>query len=340
MRYSIYFLFLILVKISFNISAQNEITAYQKPDTIINGVKYSITWNNLNSSNVFIAAIGKINTQHFPIGNWLFYYSNGKIKESGSYGPMLDTNIFNSWDENFNNAQLRKVGLWTSYYPNGNKRSEGYFKNDYRIGHWTNWYENGKLRSEAEYDVFTVKISDTSFSSSRNINGYKEYYESGIMKYHFLYNNKGLPVEVWSAWDSTGALNSKRFFNKQNIEDSMITYYSNGNVHNICYFKKSPSKKRKYRFSPYANKKSYYSNGAFFRWQFKDDTKTSQGIEVPIAEYYNKCDSCEWYEVPCLVYDDIIWKQDKFSMWENSGGWMPTDYIGYLLYNFSQENIF
>jgi antitoxin component YwqK of YwqJK toxin-antitoxin module len=41
-----------------------------------------------------------------------------------------------------------KVGLWTFWYENGQKESEGSYKNWEKEGIWTFWYENGQKRSE------------------------------------------------------------------------------------------------------------------------------------------------------------------------------------------------
>lgn len=47
----------------------------------------------------------------------------------------------------------KRHGKWTSWYPNGNKWSEGYFKNGISDSIRTTYYENGNKRYEGCYKV-------------------------------------------------------------------------------------------------------------------------------------------------------------------------------------------
>ena len=42
-------------------------------------------------------------------------------------------------------------GLWTTLYENGNKKSEGKYKDGKQDGPWTYWYENEQKKSEGTY---------------------------------------------------------------------------------------------------------------------------------------------------------------------------------------------
>lgn len=50
------------------------------------------------------------------------------------------------------NEKGEKDGLWKSYYPNGNKWSEGEFKNGVDHGMRKAYYENGQKRFEGKYE--------------------------------------------------------------------------------------------------------------------------------------------------------------------------------------------
>jgi len=42
-------------------------------------------------------------------------------------------------------------GNWIMYYENGQKQSEGTYKNGEKDGKWIDWYENGQIESEGTY---------------------------------------------------------------------------------------------------------------------------------------------------------------------------------------------
>ena len=56
------------------------------------------------------------------------FYNNGKIKHLG-------------------NVNTRGNGKSIDWYDNGQKKSEGEFKHNYKDGKWTEWYENGHKKS-------------------------------------------------------------------------------------------------------------------------------------------------------------------------------------------------
>lgn len=39
----------------------------------------------------------------------------------------------------------------SQYYENGNKKEDGFYKNDKRDSVWNSWYSNGKLKVEEYY---------------------------------------------------------------------------------------------------------------------------------------------------------------------------------------------
>jgi len=57
-------------------------------------------------------------------------------------------------------------GLYTMWYKDGNKFSEGYYKNDKYEGLWTWWYNNGQKSSEG-----TFKNGQIIFSKNWNKDG-------------------------------------------------------------------------------------------------------------------------------------------------------------------------
>ena len=54
-------------------------------------------------------------------------------------------------EENGYNEVGMREGVWTYWHDNGQKQSEGTYKNDKQEGVWTRWHQNGKEQSEQTY---------------------------------------------------------------------------------------------------------------------------------------------------------------------------------------------
>jgi antitoxin component YwqK of YwqJK toxin-antitoxin module len=114
----------------------------------------------------------------FPTGNWVFYFENGKQKAIGEFVPGK-FELDDAGSGNFSEIAIRS-GHWTFYYDNGNtymdcnfdaneyseetfngnciiyyangnKKSEGIYRNNMKTGLWTYWYENGVKEKEESY---------------------------------------------------------------------------------------------------------------------------------------------------------------------------------------------
>lgn len=60
----------------------------------------------------------------------------------------------------YETVQKRKDGKYLSCYPNGKKKAQGRFENNYRSGLWSVWDSTGRLRMQREYtDPFTFTRS-------------------------------------------------------------------------------------------------------------------------------------------------------------------------------------
>ena len=85
-------------------------------------------------------------------------------------------------------------GLWTTLYENGNKKSEGKYKDGKQDGPWTYWYENEQKKSEGtykddEYDgLYTSwhengqKMSEGVFKDGEKVGTWTYWYENGQKK--------------------------------------------------------------------------------------------------------------------------------------------------------------
>src|SRR5687767_11658047 len=102
-------------------------------------------------------------------GVWQAWYENGNRKDSGAYTHHFKTGTWKQWFENGNPASISsymttfspeemqrmrltgqvpetgaKHGRFASWYPNGNRESEGMYRNNRMEGVWEWFHENGK----------------------------------------------------------------------------------------------------------------------------------------------------------------------------------------------------
>jgi antitoxin component YwqK of YwqJK toxin-antitoxin module len=94
----------------------------------------------------------------------------------------------------YTNEQGERDGHYISYYENGNKRSEGEYRNDKQVDYWRCWYDTGLLLSE----------------------GY--------------YNSDGFQNGEWFFYDSTGHLQQREFFQDGIKHGKFTEYYQSGGV--------------------------------------------------------------------------------------------------------------
>ena len=92
-------------------------------------------------------------------GAWTSWYDNGQKEAEGTYKHDLtpedrkrridsETALSDLSERNnrnwFSSLGYAKQGMWTSWYDNGQKRSEGTYKNGERDGAWIFWTEDGE----------------------------------------------------------------------------------------------------------------------------------------------------------------------------------------------------
>lgn len=76
---------------------------------------------------------GKLDTLSNKIGEWIFYYDDGKIKAKGNY------------------KKDKREGEWIFYYNSGQIEQKGTYEEGYAEGNWVWYYENGNILRKEEY---------------------------------------------------------------------------------------------------------------------------------------------------------------------------------------------
>ncbi len=110
------------------------------------------------------------------------------IKESARKRHFYEDDLIKCFYET---CEGRVDGKYISFYKTGQKKSEGYFENNYRIGKWTVWDSTGRIRMQREYiNPFTFKriipeipkeatidlLNSTRYNIQRNEDGYIEFF--------------------------------------------------------------------------------------------------------------------------------------------------------------------
>jgi TonB family protein len=117
-------------------------------------------------------------------------------------------------------------GFFEAFYENGQKKEEGFFKENLRTGKWTSWYFNGSLKEESYYDLkkdFNERHTITTFYDSMGnalVNkGRGTYIEEGEKPITFskgLVEN-GLKVGKWVGYFKDGAIAFEENYEKNEL---------------------------------------------------------------------------------------------------------------------------
>lgn len=139
-----------------NVQAQNSIILKDGLYYSSSGTLYSGTYNAYDQNNVKLSSTtfvdGKKN------GPVTYYYSNGNVKEMGTFLNDEKTEQWLRWDEAGNKIaeafykEGKKDGTWMIWDANGTKRYEMYYSMDKKVGKWSMWDEKGNLTSEKLYE--------------------------------------------------------------------------------------------------------------------------------------------------------------------------------------------
>ena len=171
--------------------------------------------------------------------DWRFYdFKTGNYKNDKLDGKYISIN--RGYKEEGLYEYGQKEGEWITSNQNDVIIKKLFFLNDQRYGKQTSYYENGIIREEINY-----------LEGYHNKNGpYTKYYNNGIIEEEGQYyrsNKTGL----WIRNYKSGKLNKESFHNKQDMPDSVILYYENGEIKDRGYL----ANKRKSTYIQYDSKK-------------------------------------------------------------------------------------
>ncbi len=90
-------------------------------------------------------------------GESIYYYTNGKVMETGNYTAGLKAGMWIRYNENgaktavANFLNGKKNGTWMVWDDNGIKRYEMTYANGEKTGTWYNWDERGEVIASTLY---------------------------------------------------------------------------------------------------------------------------------------------------------------------------------------------
>ena len=165
---------------------------------------------------------GRYDSQNNKTGEWLYFWSNGKIKKSGKY-------ILNE-----------KNKEWNYFYENGNIQQKGNYLKNKPHGTWEWWYKSGQKRRVEDYENGKEKGFVFEYDTTGKVIVKGEYFygeREGVWKYEINdYKEKGSYIGGMKIgkWQKTYITTKKVKFKGEYLNDipigKHVYYYSNGQI--------------------------------------------------------------------------------------------------------------
>jgi antitoxin component YwqK of YwqJK toxin-antitoxin module/CHAT domain-containing protein len=188
-------------------------------------------------------------------GKWEWYNSQGVLEESGFYKNdkkigdwmVLYDGAKSLMEKGSYDSSGKKTGYWEFYYENGNKKSEGEFKNGSNHGNWKFYHDNGVVKTEGPclagmYEGEIKKYYPSGKAESvamyvqDSIHGsFVAYYENGNVQ------TKGEKVhdkkdKLWSYYFEDGSLDGTEELIVGVLNGKTVNYYPNGKIKDAAKF--------------------------------------------------------------------------------------------------------
>ena len=153
-----------------------------------------------------------------------------------SVKPETDT-VINRIDENG-----LKQGCWVTHYENGNKKYEGFFKDDKPAGTFTRYYQDKGIQSILEFRDNGQKASAKIYYNNGNLAAEGEYVEQlkhGEWKYYSYYKstlsytenyNHGEKHGISTVYYPSGKVSEILNFSNNKEHGNWIQYFENGRI--------------------------------------------------------------------------------------------------------------
>lgn len=183
---------------------------------------------------------------NYPVGKFVFYYENGKVKAISEY---------------FN---LGKDSYVASYYENGSLLSYGKYVNEKKDSTWAYYDEYGNFISTENYKNGNQNgrsIVYYPYNSKLDVGGPRILEETNYID--------GIKDGDWIKYFKNGAKLGEGTYSLDQYEGKQTFYYSNGNKKSVVYFKRGVKSGYSFFYDENGEEisKNYYLNGV----ELKDD---------------------------------------------------------------------
>lgn len=174
------------------------------------------------SSGTNLEAVGKVNAENNPFGQYKFYYTSGAISTTGE----------------FNNEGNRN-GLWTYFYPNGNIKGTNNYSDGALSGADIDYFENGQKSLESTFEKDLREGTTCVLNETGTMNRCMYHHEGKISDSLVYYYNNGnvsswLPMKEGlidgkaKYYHADGSLNSEITWEDDMRSGPYTSLYSNG----------------------------------------------------------------------------------------------------------------
>lgn len=165
-------------------------------------------------------------------------FKNGKLKSRVGHFVHYHENGEKLSEGNY--REDKRFGKWMFWNNQGQKESEGEFVNDMKIGYWTYWHETGEKRSEGNYEnnhktgkwrfYYPEGMLEAEEDFTKYPNGIAVgYYKNGTMSYKGTIVF-GVKHGEWSTWNCDGFLTLKGMYDRGKKQGEWIRAFREGEM--------------------------------------------------------------------------------------------------------------
>jgi antitoxin component YwqK of YwqJK toxin-antitoxin module len=172
-----------------------------------------VFWENGN-----LKSEGASTAAALKVGQWKYYYSNGKLEAEGTYlakAGRENTPVFRARKTSaIQGENSPRDGQWTFYYSSGAKKAAVIYKEGCPTGLFTSWYKTGEKKEERSYEA------------CNKITSKKIWAKAGWLKFETVKEDEMRSVEV--EWYKNGQKKSAIPYKKGKQYGRVKRWYPNG----------------------------------------------------------------------------------------------------------------
>ncbi|MEM7161347.1 MAG: hypothetical protein AAF487_02800 [Bacteroidota bacterium] len=255
---------------------------------------------------------------------WSSYHPNGELMEEGLYVNARKNGPWKAWHDNGqqkSGMEYREgmiVGKNVEFYANGNKKWEGYYKenvvgsrrgkrdgiwmdfhengqmmrkqtfvNGYPEGKVEEWYASGNKKFRSSYVSNPLKTKDSMLSGAST-----EWYDNGQIKSEGVYW-KGVRDGEWKEYTEEGQVTLEAFYDRSKFAGDVTKYYATGE-------KKSTG--------TYLLGKKDLLTGEFKEWYINGNRKF-EGNYIK----GEKSGICRWFYKDGQLQKEAVYEKDNYA---------------------------